>query len=268
MCRIWAPSATHGVKGYPAREIDGLILFSQAIPRSLKAVFRRPWVHRSAKTKDAAVQSRSCLSLHLHARKPVRHESSIHASQADGIDSGPLPGNNHGENWAEVEYSFSRTEGKSSVGEQVIVDLMRKRGEAKKDFSDHMIRTDFPTQSLKVWVRRDIKQRMLRFWMRGSATAARCRAASQSHLRISFGQGAEFSGIIHAVWPFVTWFTEIFSARTRASSCTSRGRTMLRAPIGQRSLPADPRPARCFGSLRRAHEADDRGARAAHIFSL
>jgi len=58
-----------------------------------------------------------------------------------------------------VEYSFSRTEGKSSVGEQVIVDLMRKRGEAKKDFSDHMrIRTDYPTQSLKVWVGRDIKQ--------------------------------------------------------------------------------------------------------------
>jgi hypothetical protein len=36
---------------------------------------------------------------------------------------------------------------------------MRKRGEAKKDFSDHMrIRTDYPTQSLKVWVGRDIKQ--------------------------------------------------------------------------------------------------------------
>ena len=36
---------------------------------------------------------------------------------------------------------------------------MRKRGEAKKDFSDHMrIRTDYPTQSLKVWVGRDIQR--------------------------------------------------------------------------------------------------------------
>ena len=39
----------------------------------------------------------------------------------------------------------------------MIVDLVRKRGAAKKDFSDHMrIRTDYPTQSLRVWVGRDI----------------------------------------------------------------------------------------------------------------
>ena len=43
-------------------------------------------------------------------------------------------GRQHGEDWAQVEYSFSRTAGKSSVGEKVIVDLVRKRGEAKKDF--------------------------------------------------------------------------------------------------------------------------------------
>ncbi len=36
------------------------------------------------------------------------------------------------------------------MGEQVIVDLVRKRGEASKDFRDHMrIRTDYPNQSLQ-----------------------------------------------------------------------------------------------------------------------
>jgi len=43
---------------------------------------------------------------------------------------------------------FSRTEGRPSVGEQVIVDLVRKRGQARKDFRDHMrIRTDYRPES-------------------------------------------------------------------------------------------------------------------------
>ena len=38
--------------------------------------------------------------------------------------------------------------------------------------------------------------------------AAGCRAAHQPHLRLSVGEEAAVPGIIHAVWPFVTWFTE------------------------------------------------------------
>ena len=72
------------------------------------------------------------LPLHLHARESVRHESPVHASQANGLDPARCLGRQHGADWAQVEYSFSRTEGNISVGEQVIVDLMRKRGEANR----------------------------------------------------------------------------------------------------------------------------------------
>jgi hypothetical protein len=109
-----------------------------------------------------------------------------------------------------VEYSFSRTEGKSSVGEQVIVDLMRKRGEAKKDFSDHMrIRTDYPTQSLKVWVGRDIQQTddpVLDVWLAYTPLDAAQRT-NRTYGYLSVKKPA-VPGIIHVVWPFVTWFTE------------------------------------------------------------
>ena len=84
----------------------------------------------------------------------------MHRKQMGSIRANCL-GRQHGEDWAQVEYSFSRTGGKQSMGEQIIVDLVRKRGEAKgrRTFSDHMrIRTDYPTQSLKVWVGRDIQQ--------------------------------------------------------------------------------------------------------------
>ena len=73
----------------------------------------------------------------------------MHRKQMGSITASCL-GRQHGDRWAQVEYSFSRTEGNASVGERVIVDLVRKRAEQRKDFRDHMrIRTDYPSQSLK-----------------------------------------------------------------------------------------------------------------------
>ncbi|MGO9931039.1 MAG: aromatic ring-hydroxylating dioxygenase subunit alpha, partial [Steroidobacteraceae bacterium] len=133
----------------------------------------------------------------------------MHRKQMGSIMARCL-GRDHGDNWAQVEYSFSRTAGKSSVGEQVIVDLMRKRSVAKKDFSDHMrIRTDYPAQSLKVWVGRDIQlthDPVLDVWLGYTPLDA------QQRTNRTFGylsvKKPRFPGIIHAVWPFVTWFTE------------------------------------------------------------
>jgi len=119
-------------------------------------------------------------------------------------------GRDHGEHWAQVEYSFSRTAGKSSVGEKVIVDLVRKRGEAKKDFSDHMrIRTDYPTQSLRVWVGRDIKQSddpVLEVWL-GYTPLDAAQRTNRTYGFLSVKK-PPVPGLIHVVWPFVAWFTE------------------------------------------------------------
>jgi hypothetical protein len=119
-------------------------------------------------------------------------------------------GRQYGENWAQVEYSFSRTAGKSSMGEKVIVNLARKRNESKKDFSDHMrIRTDYPSQSLKVWVGRDIRETddpVLDVWLGYTPLD------SEQRTNRTFGylsvKKPPIPGIIHAVWPAVVWFTE------------------------------------------------------------
>jgi hypothetical protein len=96
------------------------------------------------------------------------------------------------------------------VGEQVIVDLMRKRSEAKKGFSDHMrIRTDYPAQSLKVWVGRNIESShdpVLDVWLGYTPLDAEQRTnRTFGYLSV---KKPSFPGLIHAVWPFVTWFTE------------------------------------------------------------
>jgi hypothetical protein len=116
----------------------------------------------------------------------------------------------HGENWAQVEYSFSRTDGKQSLGEQVIVDLARKRGEPKKDFSDHMrIRTDYPSQSLRVWVGRNLQETedpVLDVWLGYTPLDAE-QKTNRTYGYLSVKKPG-VPGLIHAVWPFVVWFTE------------------------------------------------------------
>jgi hypothetical protein len=119
-------------------------------------------------------------------------------------------GRDHGERWAQVEYSFMRTGGKPSLGERIIVNLMRKQGEQTKAFRDHMrIRTDYPTQSLKVWVGRDIQETqdpVLDVWLCYTPVDVEQRT---NH---SFGylsvKKPPVPGLIHLVWPFVAWFTE------------------------------------------------------------
>ena len=52
----------------------------------------------------------------------------LHRKQMGSIKAHCL-GRRHGEDWAEVDYTFSRPEGSSSVGETAILGVVRKRGE-------------------------------------------------------------------------------------------------------------------------------------------
>src|ERR1700727_182301 len=151
----------NGVKSYPAREIDGLIFVFPGDPSLAES--RVPPTLGSSQRKDYKTRRLNpevaCHYTFMHENLFDMNHQFMHRKQMGSIRARCL-GKKHGENWAQVEYSFSRVEGGKAVGEQVIVDLMRKRGEAKKDFADHMrIRTDYPTQSLRVWVGRVTKTR-------------------------------------------------------------------------------------------------------------
>ncbi|HEX4242362.1 MAG TPA: aromatic ring-hydroxylating dioxygenase subunit alpha [Steroidobacteraceae bacterium] len=200
-----------GVKSYPAREIDGLIfvfpgdpaLAESRLPGSLGSSQRGDYKTRRLNREVA------CHYTFMHENLFDMNHQFMHRKQMGSIRARCL-GKAHGDDWAQVEYSFSRTGGKPSVGEQVIVDLMRKRGEAKKDFCDYMrIRTDYPRQSLKVWVGRDIKPTddpVLDVWLAYTPLDAEQRTnRTYGYLSV---KKPKIPVIIHAVWPFVTWFTE------------------------------------------------------------
>jgi renierapurpurin 18,18'-hydroxylase len=201
----------NGVRAYLAREIDGLIFVypgdptraDARVPTSLGLSQRADYKTRRLNREVA------CHYTFMHENLFDMNHQFMHRKNMGSIRARCI-GRKHGEDWAEVEYTFSRTGGRPSMGEKVIVDLVRKRGEAKKDFSDHMrIRTDYPTQSLRVWVGRDIDESqdpVLDVWLNYTPLDA------EQKTNRTFGylsvKKPPIPGLIHVAWPFVTWFTE------------------------------------------------------------
>ena len=201
----------NGVRSYPVREIDGLIfvfpgnpaLAEQRLPAALGASQRRDYKTRRLNREVA------CHYTFMHENLFDMNHQFMHRKQMGSIRASCL-GRRHGEQWAEVEYSFSRTEGKSSLGERVIVDMMRTRGQERQDFRDHMrIRTDYPSQSLKVWVGRNIQETqdpVLDVWLCYTPLDAAHRSnRTFGYLSV---KKPPIPGLIHLAWPFVVWFTE------------------------------------------------------------
>jgi phenylpropionate dioxygenase-like ring-hydroxylating dioxygenase large terminal subunit len=202
----------NGVKSYPAREIDGLIFVFPGDPSLAEG--RAPKTLGSSQRKDYKTRRLNrevdCHYTFMHENLFDMNHQFMHRKNMGSIKAQCLS-RNHGDNWAQVEYSFSRTGGRSSMGEKVIVNLARSRSEdSKKDFGDHMrIRTDYPNQSLKVWIGRDIKvtdDPVLDVWLNYTPLDAEQRTnRTYGYLSV---KKPPIPGLIHAVWPAVTWFTE------------------------------------------------------------
>jgi phenylpropionate dioxygenase-like ring-hydroxylating dioxygenase large terminal subunit len=202
----------NGVKAYPAREVDDLIfifpgdpaLAESRLPTTLGA-FRR----KEYKTRRLNRQV-SCHYTFMHENLFDMNHQFMHRKLMGSIKARCL-GRSHGEDWAQVEYSFTRLDGKQSMGEKVIIDLMRERGVVgKPDFSDHMrIRTDYPTQSLKVWIGRNIQESddpALDVWLGYTPLDAE-QKTNRTYGYLSVKR-PPVPGLIEAVWPFVVLFTE------------------------------------------------------------
>jgi len=201
----------NGVKSYPACEVDDLIFVFPGNPALAES--RKPTALGSFARKDYKTRRLNrevaCHYTFMHENLFDMNHQFMHRKNMGSIKARCLS-RQHGDNWAQVEYTFSRTEGKPSMGEQVIVDLVRRRGEPKKDFGDHMrIRTDYPTQNLKVWVGRDVQTTqdpVLDVWLNYTPLDAR-QATNRTFGYLSVKK-PPIPGLIHLAWPFVTWFTE------------------------------------------------------------
>jgi phenylpropionate dioxygenase-like ring-hydroxylating dioxygenase large terminal subunit len=198
----------NGVKSYPIHEVDGLLFIFPGDPTLSEG--RKPVTLGAAANKRYRTRK---LNRHVAAHYSFMHENLmdmnhqfLHRKQMGSIQAKCLD-RRLGEDWIEVDYTFSRGGGKQSIGEKIIVNLGRER--QKGSFTDLMtITTRYPYQELRVWVGREdgLKDPVLEVWL----SYLPLDAAQKSNRTFGYLSVLKppVPGLIHAVWPFVTWFTE------------------------------------------------------------
>lgn len=194
----------NGVRSYPAYEIDGLIFVFPGDP-ALADARKPPALGSSA---DARYKTRE-LDRDVAAHYSFMHENLfdmnhqfLHRRNMGTIKATCL-GRRSGPDWAEVDYTFSRLDGRQSLGEAAIIGVVRKRGQGTN--TDLMtIRTGYPYQRLKVWV--GDGEPVLDVWL-GYTPLDREQRTNRTFGYLSVKR-PKLPGLIQAAWPFITWFTE------------------------------------------------------------
>ena len=104
----------NGVKSYPVREVDGLIFVFPGDPALAEA--RLPAALGASQRKDYKTRRLNrevaCHYTFMHENLFDMNHQFMHRKQMGSIRASCL-GREHGEDWAQVEYSFSRTGGQA-----------------------------------------------------------------------------------------------------------------------------------------------------------
>jgi len=194
----------NGVRGYPACEVDGLIF---VFPGNAERAAERTPISLGSKS-DAHYKTRqlnrevACHYTFMHENLFDMNHQFLHRSLMGSIKATCL-GRRQGEDWCEVDYTFTRTAGSQSLGEAAILNLVG--GEETEGNNDLMtIRTGYPYQNLKVWVNGD--EPVLDVWL-GYTPLDRDQRTNRTFGYLSVRK-PKIPGLIHAAWPFITWFTE------------------------------------------------------------
>ncbi len=194
----------NGVKSYPCREVDGLIFIFPG-----DAAFAEERFPQALGAKSDAKYKTRQLNREVAAHYTFMHENLfdmnhqfLHRRQMGSIKAHTLA-RRHGDAWAEVDYTFSRTEGSSPVGETAILGVIRTRGAG--DNADLMtIRTEYPYQNLRVWVGDGAP--VLSVWL-GYTPLDKEQRRNRTFGYLSVKRPG-VPGLIDVAWPFITLFTE------------------------------------------------------------
>jgi len=194
----------NGVRAYPAREVDGLIfifpgnaqLADERMPAALGSKANGLYKTRQLNREV------DCHYTFMHENLFDMNHQFLHRSLMGTIKATCL-GRRQGEDWCEVDYTFTRTAGSQSLGEAAILNVMRSPDEGVN--ADLMtIRTGYPYQNLKVWVNGG--DPVLDVWL-GYTPLDKEQRTNRTFGYLSVKK-PKIPGLIHAAWPFITWFTE------------------------------------------------------------
>jgi phenylpropionate dioxygenase-like ring-hydroxylating dioxygenase large terminal subunit len=193
----------NGVKAYPTHEADGLIFIFPG-DESLASA-RRP-ISVGSKGDARYVTRRlnrevACHYTFMHENLFDMNHQFLHRRQMGLIKASCL-GKRQGEDWCEVDYTFSRTAGRQSIGEAAILNVMEKDVGSRRDLMT--IRTNYPYQRLRFWV--DDGDPVLDVWL-GYTPLDKEQRTNRTFGHLSVKK-PKFAALLYAAWPFITWFTE------------------------------------------------------------
>jgi len=194
----------NGVRSYPAREVDGLIFvfpgnaaLAEARAPAVLGAKANPLYKTRQLNRDVA-----CHYTFMHENLFDMNHQFLHRSLMGTIKATCL-GRRQGDDWCEVDYTFSRTAGSQSLGEAAILNVMRS-AEAGANADLMTIRTGYPYQSLRVWVNGG--EPVLDVWL-GYTPLDKQQRTNRTFGYLSVKK-PKIPGLIHIAWPFITWFTE------------------------------------------------------------
>ena len=194
----------NGVRSYPVCEVDGLIFIfpgdarfsKERQPSSIGSRADKRYVTRRLNREVA------CHYTFMHENLFDMNHQFLHRRQM-GLIKATCLGKRKGPDWCEVDYTFTRTAGRQSVGEAAILNAFDTR--SSPTARDVMtIRTAYPYQQLRFWA--DGGDPVLDVWLAYTPLDIEQRTnRTFGYLSVRKPRIAAF---LYAAWPFITWFTE------------------------------------------------------------
>ncbi len=212
----------NGVRAFPVREAYGLIFvypgdvsaagFQQfpELPRFSSAAYK-------TRTLDRSI---ACHWSFMHENLMDMNHQFMHRSLMGSVRATPLDVRS-GDDWVEVDYTFHRSAGKQPLGERLMINRKQKPDAAAGRIDKMTIRTQYPYQRLQFWTA-GAEKPALDLWNCYVPTDIAQRR-NQTYGLMMVGKPG-MPGLIHLIWPFITWFTngifaqdqEIVEAEQRA----------------------------------------------------
>ena len=197
----------NGVRRYPCFELDGLIfVWPGAGPAAAPLTSIGAAADSAYKTRRLG-QPVNCHYTFMHENLMDMNHQFLHRRTTGRVVPRYLD-SRAGERWLEVDYTFSRPDGKPPIGESVIVGGLRDRTKARDLMT---IRTEYPYQTLKFWTRGD--EPALSVWLAYTPIDA-----AQRRNRTFVVLSVRKPGIpllLDLVWPALAWFTNKVFAEDR-----------------------------------------------------
>ena len=195
----------NGVRGYPCREAYGFVFVFTGDAAKAEAVpFPEVPTWADPRYKTRVLDRRiDCHYSFMHENLMDMNHQFLHRSLMGSIRTTPLD-IREGEDWVEIDYTFSRPAGKQPVGEWFMIQRRSYKPDQDKGRDVMTIRTGYPYQTLKFWTAGS-EHPALDLW---NVYVPVDREQRRNH---TFGlmmiRKPGIPGLIHMMWPFIKGFT-------------------------------------------------------------